>query len=153
MSLRRALGRLANAFHPGRSEPELTREIASHLTLLQDDFVRRGMTREDARLAAKRAFGGVALARDLHRDARSFVWLDDIRRDLQYAARTLRKNPGFAPTAVLTLALGIGANTAIFSLINSLLLRPLPVAHPEQLVLVYDPSRGGDVPAHGTNLL
>ncbi|MBI3400368.1 MAG: ABC transporter permease, partial [Acidobacteria bacterium] len=130
----RFIHRLGNVFRPHRAEPDLAREIAAHLALLEDDFRRRGLSAEDARLAARRAFGGVEQTKDRHRDARSFVWLDDARRDLQYAARTLRRNPGFAATAILTLALGIGANTAIFSLVNTLILRPLPVRHPEQLV-------------------
>jgi putative ABC transport system permease protein len=136
MSLRRTLLRLRNAVRPFEAEPDLTREMAAHLALLEDDYIRRGMTRDEARLAAKRAFGGVAIARDLHRDARSYVWVDDLRRDLQYAARTLRKSPGFTVVAVLTLALGIGANTTIFSLIDALLLRWLPVRDAHQIVQV-----------------
>src|SRR5262249_37441335 len=85
--LRRAVLRLRHAVNPSAAEPDLAREMASHLSLLEDDFVRRGMTREDARFAARRAFGGVAFASDLHRDARSYAWLDDLRRDLLYAAR------------------------------------------------------------------
>jgi putative ABC transport system permease protein len=126
--------RLFNLFRPHRAEPDLAREIAAHLALLEDDFQRRGLSPEDAPLAARRVFGGVEQTKDRHRDARSFAWLDDARRDLLYAARTLRRSPGFAATAILTLALGIGANTAIFSLINTLILRQLPVRHPEQLV-------------------
>jgi putative ABC transport system permease protein len=136
MPLRRLLRRLANAFCPGRAEPDLSREMASHLALLEDDYVRRGQTREDARFAARRAFGAVALAEDLHRDARSFLWMDDLRRDLQYAIRTLRRTPGFTVVAVITLALGIGANTTIFSLIDALLLRWLPVRDAHQIVQI-----------------
>src|SRR6478735_4614926 len=101
MSLRRTFLRLRNAVHPAEAEPGLTREMASHLALLEDDFVRRGMTPEEARFAAKRAFGGVALAKDLHRDARSFVWLADAQRDMRHAVRLLRRDPLFTATAVL----------------------------------------------------
>ena len=133
-ALRRSLLRLANALRPALGEPDLQRELSSHLQLLQDEFERRGMSPDDARTAATRALGGVAYAKDLHRDARSFAWLDDARRDLQYGMRALRRTPGFATVVVLTLAVGIGANTAIFSVVNALMLRTLPVRHPEQLV-------------------
>jgi predicted permease len=132
--LRRILFRLSNAFRSGRAERELTREIAAHLTLLQDEFQRRGMSAEAARVAAHRAFGGVEQAKEHHRDARSFRWLDDARRDLGYGFRMLRRTPGFAVVAVLTLALGIGANTAIFSLADAVLLRTLPVRAADRLV-------------------
>jgi len=141
-SLRRFLLRLANAIHPERAEPDLARELTSHLTLLEDDFRRRGMSAEEAKLAAKRAFGGVEQAKESHRDARSFVWLDDVRRDLQYAARALRRSPGFAAASVLTLALGIVATTTIFSFVNAALLRPLAYPDSDRLVVV-TPTIGG----------
>ena len=134
--MKRFFLRILSAVLPGRADDRLAREVASHLTLLEDDFQRRGMTPEDARLAARRAFGGVEQTKELQRDARSFVWLDDARRDVLYAVRTLRRSPGFAAVAIVTLALGIGANTAIFSLMDALLLRRLPVPDAQQLVQV-----------------
>src|SRR5439155_9853385 len=124
-ALRRFLLRLHNFLRPGRTEPDLAREVASHLALLEDEFIRRGMTPEEARLAARRAFGGVEQTKELHRDARSFGWLDDARRDLRLAVRTLRRAPGFTAAIVLTLALGVGANTAMFSVISGLVLKQL----------------------------
>ena len=122
--IRRLLCQLLNVIRPGRSEPELEREIAAHLALMQDDFVRRGLTPDQARVAARRAFGGVEQAKELHRDARSFPWLDDARRDLRHAGRLLRRDPLFTTTAAVSLAIGIGANTTIFSIVNALLFQP-----------------------------
>src|SRR5438876_775069 len=133
--IRRLLFRLLNVIRPGRSEPDLEREIAAHLALMQDDFVRRGMTPDQARVAARRAFGGVEQAKELHRDARSFPWLDDARRDLRHAGRLLRRDPLFTTTAAVSLAIGIGANTTIFSIVNALLFQPpTGVVEPDRLV-------------------
>jgi predicted permease len=136
--LRQLFHRLYNVLRPGRSEPDLEREVASHLSLLEEEFQRRGMMPEDARLAARRAFGGVEQAKELHRDARSILWLDDARRDVRYAAQLLRRTPVFALTATLSLAIGIGATTTIFTVANTLLLRaPAGVADPDRLVELY----------------
>lgn len=136
--LRRLVHGLYNAFRPERGEQDLAREVASHLSLLEDEFQRRGMTADEARLAARRAFGGVEQAKELQRDARSFRWLDDARRDVRYAAQLLRRTPVFAVTATLSLAIGIGATTTIFTVANELLLRaPDGVADPDRLVDIY----------------
>ncbi|MBZ5559327.1 MAG: ABC transporter permease [Acidobacteriia bacterium] len=141
--MRRLLHRLSNVVRPHRAEPDLTREIAAHLALLEYEHRRRGLSPDEARLAARRAFGGIELTKDRHRDARSFVWLDDARRDLHYALRTLRRNPGFAATSILTLALGIGATTAIFSVVYGVLLRPLPFADPDRIVAIFEVTTKG----------
>src|SRR6185436_8590533 len=103
-ALRRVLRRLREFLRPQRSEAELSREVASHLALLEDEFRGRGMSAEEAHLAARRAFGGVDQAKEAHRDARSFPVLDAVRRDLLLALRTLRRAPGFTAAVVLILA-------------------------------------------------
>jgi len=133
--MRRFALRLLNAIRPVRAEDELTREIASHLALMEDEYLRRGLSADAARLAARRTLGSTAAVVDAHRDARSFVWLDDLRWDVGYAARLLRRNPAFALTATLSLAIGIGANIAIFTVARALLVRaPDGVAKPDRLV-------------------
>jgi putative ABC transport system permease protein len=125
-SLRRFALRLSNVFRPGLGEPDLARELDAHLTLLADEFQRRGLSRAEAQLAARRALGGVERAKDLQRDARSFAWLDDVRRDVRYALRTLRRTPGFTAVAVLMLALGIGINATAFIVSNAVLFKGFP---------------------------
>jgi predicted permease len=134
--------------------------------LLEDEFQRRGMSPEEARFAARRAFGGVEQAKDHHRDARSFVWCDDARRDVRYAAQLLKRSPLFALTAILSLAIGIGATTTIFTVANGLLLRaPAGVAEPGRLADIYNVEDGNrfagpmvpyslylDIPQHSTSL-
>ena len=127
--VRRFLRRLANLVLPVRAESELARELDAHLALVSDELERRGMTRDDARLAALRAFGSVARAKDLHREARSFAWLDDIRQDMGYALRMLRRSPGFTSVAIVTLAVGIGLNTAVFTVTNATLFKGFPLVH------------------------
>ena len=133
--MRRFFARLANLLRVSRRESDLAREIESHLALLEEDFERRGLPPEAARLAARRAYGGVAQAQELHRDARSFPWIEQIFKDARYGARTLLRAPVFSLVAVVTLALGIGANTAIFSVVNAVLLRPLPYRNADRLVV------------------
>jgi predicted permease len=143
---RRIIAKLRSLFANGRAEEDLAREVASHLTLLADDFECRGMSPEEARLAARRAYGGVEQAKQAHRDERSLLWMEQTMQDLRYGLRTLSKSPSFTITAVLTLAPGIGACTAIFSLVNAVLIRSLPYGDPSRLAYLYTPNRQFKLP-------
>ncbi len=134
--MRRFLARLNSLFHRGRDERELAREVAAHLALIQEDFERRGMPPDAARLAARRAYGGVDYAMELQRDARGFPGLEQAVQDVRHAWRSLAKSPGFVAVALLSLAFGIGVNTAIFTLVNGILLKSLPVPDAHRLVQV-----------------
>ena len=144
--LRQFLSRLLSPFRNRRAEHELSREVESHLALLEDEFAAKGMAPADARLAARRAFGGVDQAKEHQRDARAFRWISDIPRDVSYAFRSLRKNQAFTTAAVLTLAIGIGATTAIYSVVDMVLLRPLPFAGSDRIVAITEPETPRGMP-------
>jgi hypothetical protein len=141
--IRTLLSRLASLFRRSRLDSDLDEELRSHIDIATAENMTLGMNRKEARRAALRSFGGVTQTREAYRIGRGFPFLDQLARDVRYGCRQLLRSPGFAFTAILTLALGLGANTAVFSLINALLLRPLPVPHAEQLsVLNYGSSEG-----------
>lgn len=117
-----------------RRDKELEKEIQHHLKMAEADRVERGVSQRDARAGARREFGNIGLAKEVARDMWGWRWLENVFEDLRYGARTLSKQAGFTAIIVLTLALGIGANTAIFSLVNTALLKALPVRDSEQLV-------------------
>jgi putative ABC transport system permease protein len=144
--IRRWVLRVLAIFGTDHAEAELKREIDAHLALIEEEFVREGMAPEAARLAARREFGGVEQTKEHQRDARSFRWIDDARKDSSYAVRSLLRNPSFTIAAVLTLAIGIGATTAIYSVINRVLLEPLPFPNGDRLVVLSEPERARTTP-------
>ena len=143
-ALLRFWARMIGLFHKDRRDREMAQEFESHLQMHIDDNVRAGMSPEQARREALVKFGGMEAAKESIRETTRLMWIDTALRDVRYALRGLRLNPGFATTAILSLTLGIGASVAIYTVADNLLLRPLPYPDAKQLVMLYElnPKRG-----------
>src|SRR5438552_6839687 len=143
--LRVLLSRLRGTFRRSRLDEELDDGLREHLTMLQERFVRRGMDPTEAFYAARRQFGGVTQVKEELMERHSLPPIDmrTLFADLRYAFRVMSRTPSFAVAVVSVLALGIGANTTIFSIVNAVLLRPLPFEEPERLVPIFTRTPGG----------
>ncbi len=142
MKLRAAIARLQALFRRRRLDRELDDEILAHLELAERDAVAAGLKPEEAHQAARRNFGGIEQMKENHRDRRSVRWLANLLRDFRYGMGSLARDPGFAAVAIGLLALGIGANSAMFSIVDAVLLKPLPFSEPERMVRVSEAPPG-----------
>ena len=137
-SLRRLFQRLRSVFPNAQMDHDLDAEMAAHLDLAIEENIQRGMAPKEARRRALVRFAGVEQARQQHRESRGLPWLDVLMQDLRFTFRTMRRDRGFTIIAVVILALGIGSNIAVFSVVNTILLRPLPFRDPQNLVRIVE---------------
>jgi len=146
VKLRWGVARLQALFRQRKLDGELDGEILAYLELAERDAIAAGLTAEEARQAASRNFGGIEQMKEDHRDQRSVRWMENLLRDFRYGLASLARDPGFAAVTIGLLALGIGANTAMFSIVDAVLLKPLPFRAPERMVRVRESPPGGRNP-------
>jgi len=135
--IRTLLSRIGLTLRPGSEDDDFERELRAHVQLMSDDLVRRGVAPDEAMRDARIRLGGVTQLRESHRERARLSWVGSFVQDARYAARTLARSRGFSAVAILTLAIGIGATTAIFSVVYAVVLKPLPYPRPEQLFNVF----------------
>ena len=132
------MGRLLGLLRKRRLDKELEGEILAHLEMAEHDGVAAGLSPEEARLEARRGFGGIEQMKEDHRDHRSVRWMENLVRDFRYGMGSLARDPGFSAVTIGLLALGIGANSAMFTIVDAALLKPLPFPDPERMVRVWE---------------
>src|SRR6516164_9786341 len=155
MTWRRQIAKFRGVFGQKRRARELREEFRAHLVMEEQENLESGMPPVEAHYAALRRFGNVTLVQEGSNEMWKWSWFEQLIQDVRYGVGQLRRKPGFTAVAVLTLALGIGANTAIFSLIDAVMLRLLPVQRPDELVLLkrYSPRWGGEASPSFTNAI
>src|SRR5579863_5842418 len=129
-------------FHRGKLNDESADELASHIEIATDEFIALGMPPAEAAVAARRRFGNATFIKERIYHMNTIGFLDTLSRDIRYGLRVLGRNPGFTAAVLLTLAIGIGANTAVFTVVDSVLLRPLAYPQPDELVAVRQTAPG-----------
>lgn len=143
MTIRRAIARFLALTQKKRLERELEQDIRAHLELAERDGLARGLSPEEARLSARRSFGGVEQVKEEHRDRRGIRWIEVLLSDLRHGLALLTRSPGFTAAVVSVLAVGIGATVAMFSIFDEILLKPLPFSEPDRIVSVWEAPRPG----------
>ena len=136
------LSRIAALLQARRLDARLDDEVRFHVDMLAQEHMRRGMPEAEARAAALRRFGGIIQMKESYRDQRGVPFIETFLQDARYSVRSFLRTPGFTAAALITLALGIGANSAIFSVVNAVLLQPLPYSEPERIVQMYRNNAG-----------